>query len=141
MNRDFRNQVIIATISSPREFDGAGDIMRFVDKIEKYDDVHELEYERTIVDSTRGLIRDAIQAGEIRQVLPAVMTFKALAQTGATSSLIVHLQAQFMDILKRTNGPASLTREDADKLLDFFDTFVGKYDAEIAERKAALEFR
>lgn len=115
--------------------------MRFVDKIEKYDDVHELEYERTIVDSTRGLIRDAIQAGEIRQVLPAVMTFKALAQTGATSSLIVHLQAQFMDILKRTNGPASLTREDADKLLDFFDTFVGKYDAEIAERKAALEFR
>lgn len=153
MKSEHRLQVILAAISNPeflkrqqgesRRAPGevACEIMNFVDAIEKFDNVHELEYEQTIVENTHEILGECIAAGRdrLREVLPTVMTFKAMAATGATSSLIVNLQAQFTETLKKlSGGPASVTEADAKLFHELFGLFVEKYKTAIEEMKAEL---
>lgn len=142
MKRELRDQLLIAATSNvqidrPEHSRLTAHVVNeYLEELEVLDDIHELKYEREIVRNVHEIIADALKEPRLREILPAVLTFQAMAKTGATSSIIVHLQAQLQETYKKINGPAALTKADGEALLEQFARVLPKYDAEIAELEA-----
>ena len=145
MNRDLRNQLLIA-VASNVSIDApkfakltAACVTDFVDALEELDDLHELRYEVQIIEQTRDLIRESIDTPKLRNILPAVMTFQAFTKTGSMSTLIIHLQAVLQETYKKINGPAATTKEDGEALFACFNDVLPKFNAQIAEMEAKVK--
>jgi len=134
MKRELREQLLVAatsnidfSVNESRAQGVANVVNAYLDRLEKLDDIHELTYEMGIVKDTHDLIAEALKEQRLREILPAVLTFTAMMKTGATSSIAVYLQAQLQETYKKINGPAALTKDDGEKLLEQFARALPKY--------------